>query len=231
MGRAGTGPIAFSVAQGLLPPGLGLSTSGQLSGTPTQPGSYRFTVEAVDVNGCVGTGSHTVTIDGVRIISFTAHFHDAWNVLLAWQTASEADTAGFTLHRRPYPNGAWQQVGDGLIPAQGAGGGASYEFVDKPGNPDQMVWQYEVRQIDSNANVLESGYRHRNPRTDSALAVSGMGAISLSAVFADSARRAPVAGEEPLATAPYSHLMEQPMQGFCSDDGARPSRTAIDRVS
>ena len=45
-----------------LPPGLTLSASGQLSGTPTTAGSYAVTVRYEDSTGCVGTATYTVTV-------------------------------------------------------------------------------------------------------------------------------------------------------------------------
>ncbi|MFD2571790.1 putative Ig domain-containing protein [Spirosoma soli] len=60
----GTQPYSFSLASGSLPPGLSLATTGVLSGTPSQEGSYTLTVRATDASGCVGTGgvySLTVT--------------------------------------------------------------------------------------------------------------------------------------------------------------------------
>lgn len=44
----GQAPITFSLASGSLPPGLSLSSSGNISGTPTAVGSYSFTVRAAD---------------------------------------------------------------------------------------------------------------------------------------------------------------------------------------
>ncbi len=43
----GTEPVSWTES-GALPPGLSLSTAGTLSGTPTTPGTYSFTVTAVD---------------------------------------------------------------------------------------------------------------------------------------------------------------------------------------
>src|SRR5262249_30448272 len=43
----GTGTFGYS-STGTLPPGLTLSTSGVLSGTPTNPGTYTFAVTATD---------------------------------------------------------------------------------------------------------------------------------------------------------------------------------------
>ena len=45
----GIGPDRFSIASGSLPPGVTLSAStGLLSGTPTRPGAYDFTVRVAD---------------------------------------------------------------------------------------------------------------------------------------------------------------------------------------
>ncbi|GAB3708541.1 hypothetical protein GCM10027592_43820 [Spirosoma flavus] len=53
----GVTPYSFSVVDGSLPSGLSLATTGELSGTPTQAGSYSVTVRATDANGCAGTGA------------------------------------------------------------------------------------------------------------------------------------------------------------------------------
>ncbi len=44
----GTGTITWSVLGGALPPGLTMSASGGISGTPTTDGTYTFTVQATD---------------------------------------------------------------------------------------------------------------------------------------------------------------------------------------
>jgi hypothetical protein len=44
----GTTAYSWSLSQGLLPPGLALSTDGIISGQPTQAGSYPFTVQVTD---------------------------------------------------------------------------------------------------------------------------------------------------------------------------------------
>ena len=41
----GTGPLAWSVAGGTLPPGLRIKRTGAIVGTPTTPGTYTFTVQ------------------------------------------------------------------------------------------------------------------------------------------------------------------------------------------
>jgi hypothetical protein len=60
---AATGGSNYVKGSGSLPPGLALSTSGALSGTPTIPGAYTFAVTATGVSS--STGNITITISGV----------------------------------------------------------------------------------------------------------------------------------------------------------------------
>jgi hypothetical protein len=79
---AGTnGTVTFTLASGSLPTGLSLSSSGVLSGTPTQTGTFPITVTATDSpNGCSGTGAtytlviacQTLTISPTTVPSGTA---------------------------------------------------------------------------------------------------------------------------------------------------------------
>ncbi len=57
-------PVVFSLNSGTLPAGITLNGStGVLSGTPTQTGSFPITVKATDANGCFGIGTtYTLTI-------------------------------------------------------------------------------------------------------------------------------------------------------------------------
>ena len=58
----GTGAASFAIDSGTLPPGLTLAPGGQLTGTPTQGGSYTFTVRASAPNAVAGTRSYTVVV-------------------------------------------------------------------------------------------------------------------------------------------------------------------------
>ena len=69
----GTGPFAWSVSAGSLPPGLTLSPpTGVLSGTPSAAGSYSFTVKVTDAGGQSATEATTVVIAARPALSFTA---------------------------------------------------------------------------------------------------------------------------------------------------------------
>ncbi|MEP7343014.1 MAG: putative Ig domain-containing protein, partial [Acidobacteriota bacterium] len=67
---------SFAVTAGALPPGLSLSAGGVLSGTPTQAGSYNFTVTA-SANGCMGERAYTLTINSPPAISAAAVSYQA----------------------------------------------------------------------------------------------------------------------------------------------------------
>jgi subtilisin-like proprotein convertase family protein len=57
----GTNPVRFTLS-GLLPNGLTLSSNGLLSGTPTQAGSFNFTINLADNNGCTANRSYVLTV-------------------------------------------------------------------------------------------------------------------------------------------------------------------------
>jgi hypothetical protein len=59
----GTAPLSFSLAAGALPTGLSLNpTSGVISGTPSTPGLFSFTITAMDAASATGSQAYTVTI-------------------------------------------------------------------------------------------------------------------------------------------------------------------------
>jgi uncharacterized protein (TIGR03437 family) len=62
----GTGAYNFEVASGALPPGLSLSPGGVLSGTPTQPGNFRFTISTTS-SSCTGTRTYTLGVGCVAV--------------------------------------------------------------------------------------------------------------------------------------------------------------------
>jgi prepilin-type N-terminal cleavage/methylation domain-containing protein len=53
----------WSVSSGSLPPGLSLSSTGSISGTPTSDGTYNFAITVSDAEGRVATRSFSITIN------------------------------------------------------------------------------------------------------------------------------------------------------------------------
>ena len=62
-GAGGTGPYTLGLAAGTLPPGLGLGSTGGLTGTPTSAGTYPFTMQATDSTSASGSSPLSLTID------------------------------------------------------------------------------------------------------------------------------------------------------------------------
>lgn len=67
----GTAPLTFAIVSGAVPDGVELSPDGVLSGTPTAGGTFNFTVEATDANGCKGYAQYTALI-----AAFDLSFYD-----------------------------------------------------------------------------------------------------------------------------------------------------------
>jgi uncharacterized delta-60 repeat protein len=74
----GTGSKTFTVTSGVVPTGLVLSAAGVLSGTPTAPASFGFTVTATDTVGATGTQAYTLTINPV--VSITTATAASWTI-------------------------------------------------------------------------------------------------------------------------------------------------------
>ena len=69
---SGTPPYTWGVTAGALPVGMSLSSAGTISGTPTVPGLYTFTVEAVDANVQLATKTLTITVNPTPAITTTS---------------------------------------------------------------------------------------------------------------------------------------------------------------
>ena len=71
----GTSEYAYAVTAGTVPPGLTFTDGGAsddtatLTGTPTTPGLYVFTVTVTDANGCVGSREYLVAVLPVPCIA------------------------------------------------------------------------------------------------------------------------------------------------------------------
>jgi hypothetical protein len=67
----GRGPYRFLVNQGLLPPGLSLSTGGVLSGTALATGLYSFSVRVIDAAESESTTQFTIAVNGSGSLRIT----------------------------------------------------------------------------------------------------------------------------------------------------------------
>ena len=84
----------------------------------------------------------------IELVSFTATATDE-GVLLAWETASEIDNAGFNIWRKDGAEGEFVQITDSLIPAQGSPTlGAAYSYNDYTAEPG-TTYRYRLEDIDT----------------------------------------------------------------------------------
>lgn len=61
--NGGAGPFTFSITSGALPSPLVLNgATGAITGTPTTPGTYNFTITATDPNVCQGSRAYSIII-------------------------------------------------------------------------------------------------------------------------------------------------------------------------
>ncbi len=81
----------------------------------------------------------------VVLVDFTASAESP-NIRLAWETATELDTAGFYVVRSLEQNGSYVRMNSEMIPAEGDSMiGANYSFLDTNVNPTQVYYyQLEV---------------------------------------------------------------------------------------
>jgi len=68
----GVGAYTFSTVPADLPPGMNLTSGGVISGTPTTPGVFNFTITATDTNGCTGNRAYTVSVCVTPSVSIVA---------------------------------------------------------------------------------------------------------------------------------------------------------------
>jgi hypothetical protein len=111
----------FSVTSGTLPSGLTLASSGTLSGVPTTPSSYTFTITATSLFGSSVSQSYTVMISTVSTITATAGY---WLFESGGPVFAFGDTHfyGSTTH----PSAA-------IVGMQSAPGGEGYWLVESSG--------------------------------------------------------------------------------------------------
>jgi large repetitive protein len=92
----GTTPYTFSISSGSLPPGISLSASGVLSGTPTSTGTYSFTVKLTDAAGQTTTKATTLTVATGVTTNFAAPPSGSVGIAYSYTLTATGGTTPYT---------------------------------------------------------------------------------------------------------------------------------------
>jgi YVTN family beta-propeller protein len=131
---AGTIPFTYSLMSGSLPQGLHISSSGAITGTPTEQGAASFTVKVTDSSSTIQTATKafTLTVDAPPAVTtqptgqtvtagasptFTAAFSGTPSPTIQWQVSSDngatfTDIAGATSSTLTLSGATLSQSGD-----------------------------------------------------------------------------------------------------------------------
>ncbi len=138
----GTSPLTISVFSGSLPPGLQLTSTGSITGTPTAPGSYSFTLLAQDAGGQLTQKSLSLSVANSGL-SFSGGGLPAGQVGSAYtgtvSAINGASPYGYTLVGGTLPAGLILAQNGNISGAPTAAG----------------IYQVTIRATDANARTAE----------------------------------------------------------------------------
>lgn len=113
--EGGSAPHKFRVSSGGLPPGLSLSDEGALTGTPTEPGTWKFYIQAIDPTGLKSEREFTLGIDTRLLISTSSLFDGTVGVPYSTALAVTGGVAtSWSVTGGPLPGG-FSLSNDGVI--------------------------------------------------------------------------------------------------------------------
>jgi hypothetical protein len=149
-------------ATGTIQPGQSITLTGPLT-DPSTFGTSLF-LQFVHTTGGLEGVSRLFTLTcpeasplPVSLKAFTAA-RNGRNVLLSWETASEANSKGFDIERRD-GTGSWTTIG--FVASQAANGNSSqplrYQYTDA--NVSSGTTQYRLKQVDLNSSARYSDVR------------------------------------------------------------------------
>ncbi|MDX8534107.1 putative Ig domain-containing protein [Mesorhizobium sp. VK25A] len=123
----GTSPYTYAVTTGTLPPGVALSASGTISGTPTAAGTFNFSVTATDSSTGTGPYSSAARAYSIQIVDIPPVANPV-SATVAYNSGANPITLNIT-------GGAPTSVAIGLAPANGTAiaSGTSITYQPNPG--------------------------------------------------------------------------------------------------
>jgi uncharacterized protein YhjY with autotransporter beta-barrel domain len=149
----GVGPYTYAITAGQLPAGISL-TGDQLSGTPTAPGTYAFTITATDT-GSTGAGapftasaSYTLTVSAPAITITTAALPDGTvGAAYSQQLVAEGGVApyAYTVAIGQLPSGLQLSASGQLTGTATSSGSYAFTVAATDGNGQQGTRAYTLQ--------------------------------------------------------------------------------------
>lgn len=137
----GNGTLTWSLASGILPSGLSLSSGGVISGTPTAVGTSNFTVRVADSDGITGAADEDTQALGLTVASSGPATYAAESASFGGGCTLESNWAGYN--------------GTGYINFPGAGGFLQFNNVDGGvGGSFTLTFRYALGATGSRTGLL-----------------------------------------------------------------------------
>ncbi len=168
----GIAPYSFSLLAGQLPPGVALNANGTLSGTPTEAGTFSFSVQARDSKGATGTGNFTITIASASPLTLTLEGPTATTVGAAYSgvvvPAGGTSPYTFRILAGSPPTGVSLNPATGGLSGTPIAGGVfvfTVEATDSKGVKGQGTFTITVNTAEAPAIATESPLPNATPGT------------------------------------------------------------------
>jgi|GEM_PF-1796550 len=145
----GTAPRTFSIASGVLPPGLTLSAAGDVTGTPSNLGAFNFRLRVRDSAGATAERDFSITVTANSVPSISTGSSLPAGHLGSRYNQSLAATGG----DQPL---SWQLVSGSLPPGVLLGGGG--QLVGVPTAQGSYSFRVRVSDADSPADTAEKDF-------------------------------------------------------------------------
>jgi uncharacterized repeat protein (TIGR01451 family) len=139
----GTPPYTFAIGSGSLPTGLTMGIDGVITGTPTVPGTFPFSLSAIDAMTVVGTTSCSITIAAAVVL-------DTGSVVMCVDAANPGD--GEYIDAYSGLDGSFIQHG---IPLSPHGIGYAQAGAVLPSNGHVYQWGIHEASIPDADNLFE----------------------------------------------------------------------------
>ncbi|MEO8349609.1 MAG: choice-of-anchor L domain-containing protein [Acidobacteriota bacterium] len=179
----GTGPYGFAVTAGALPSGLTFTSAGLLAGTPSEAGTFSFTVTATDANGCTGSATYMLVPCAGLTIAPAALTGGAVGVAYSTALAASGGTAPYTIAASgPLPPGLTLSSGGVLSGTPTQSGNFAFTVFAFDVNACSGSRMYSVRVTDAPPTI--TSLRLSPGAGDGfTLSVTGTGFVSGGTIF------------------------------------------------